>query len=149
MTTQQLTDVPVIKEVTINAPAAKVWEAITDKDKMKEWYFDIADFKPEVGFQFEFTGTDKDCVEYKHICTITEVVPGKKLVHTWTYADVPGLSHVTWELFEEGDTTRLQLTHTGLNTFDQSKPSFRRESFDGGWTHIVQKSIKEYLEKNA
>ena len=43
---------PVIKEVLLNAPASKVWKAITDKNEMKQWYFDLAEFKPEVGFEF-------------------------------------------------------------------------------------------------
>ena len=47
---------PVINEVLLNAPVAKVWKAITDKDDMKQWYFDLAEFKPEVGFEFQFKG---------------------------------------------------------------------------------------------
>jgi len=47
---------PIIKEVIINAPISKVWKAITDKDQMREWYFDLAEFKPRVGFKFQFEG---------------------------------------------------------------------------------------------
>ncbi len=38
---------PLVFERTLNAPVNAVWEAITDKDKMKQWYFDLAAFKPE------------------------------------------------------------------------------------------------------
>jgi uncharacterized protein YndB with AHSA1/START domain len=47
---------PVIQEVVINASAAVVWKAITDKNEMKHWYFDLEEFKPEVGFEFQFYG---------------------------------------------------------------------------------------------
>ena len=33
---------PFVIERTYNATAEKVWQAITDKNQMKQWYFDIA-----------------------------------------------------------------------------------------------------------
>jgi uncharacterized protein YndB with AHSA1/START domain len=48
---------PVIIEVTLNAPAERVWQAITEKDKMKQWYFEVPEFKPEVGFKFKYGTT--------------------------------------------------------------------------------------------
>jgi uncharacterized protein YndB with AHSA1/START domain len=43
---------PFVIERTYNAPIAKVWKALTDKNDMKQWYFDLSEFKPEVGFEF-------------------------------------------------------------------------------------------------
>ncbi len=149
MTTQPLTETPLVKEVVINAPTNVVWEAITNKAKMKEWYFEMSDFKPEIGFEFQFEAQDEDCKDFVHHCKVTEVIPNEKLVHTWTYEGIKGLSHVTWELFDEGNSTRVKLTHTGLNTFDQNNPTFRRDNFDAGWTHILQTSLKSYLTPSA
>jgi len=56
---------PFVIERILNAPSDRVWKAITDKKQMKEWYFDIAAFKPEVGFEFEFEG-GKDDKRYLH-----------------------------------------------------------------------------------
>ena len=39
---------------TYNAPVGKVWKALTDVDQMRQWYFDLREFKPEVGFEFSF-----------------------------------------------------------------------------------------------
>ena len=89
---------PIIKEVTINASAEKVWNAITDKDEMKLWYFNLEEFKPEVGFEFSFEGGNEDRV-YIHLCKITEVIPGKKLTYSWQYKNYPGISYVTFEIF--------------------------------------------------
>src|SRR5882757_4289228 len=110
---------PFVIERTYNAPVEKVWQAITDKDKMKQWYFDLKEFKPEVGFEFRFFGGSKE-QQYEHVCKITEVVPGKKLTHSWQYAGYPGESFVTFELSPEGDKTKLKLTHTDLETFPQN-----------------------------
>ena len=136
---------PFVIERTYNVPVDKVWQAITDKDKMKQWYFTLDEFKPKVGFEFRFTGGSKEKT-YLHICTITEVIPGKKLTHTWTYDGYPGHSFVTFELFEEGDKTRLKLTHAGIGSFPAEK-DFALESFTKGWTQIIGTSLKEYLEK--
>lgn len=137
---------PFVIERTFNAPADAVWQAITDKDQMKEWYFNLASFQPVVGFEFQFTG-GSEAESYLHLCRITAVVPGKKLAYTWKYDKYPGESEVTFELFPEGDKTRVKLTHAGLETFPAGKPDFARESFAAGWTEIIGTSLKNYLEK--
>ncbi|HTH82564.1 MAG TPA: SRPBCC domain-containing protein [Mucilaginibacter sp.] len=135
---------PFVIEQIYNAPVESVWSALTDVKKMREWYFDVDDFKPEVGFTFRFSGTDKG-VTFWHRCVIREVIPGKKLTHTWQYEEFPGNSLVTFELFDEGGKTRLKLTHSGLETFPQNNPSFARESFAKGWTYITGTGLKNYV----
>ena len=137
---------PFIIERTYNAPVDKVWKALTDKDEMKKWYFDLAEFKPEVGFEFRFYGQGHKGEQYLHLCTITEVVMQKKLAYSWKYDGLQGNSIVSFELFAEGDRTRVKLTHEGLETFPQNNADFARESFAQGWTHIIGKGLKEFVE---
>jgi uncharacterized protein YndB with AHSA1/START domain len=136
---------PFVIERTYNAPVSKVWKAITDRDDMKQWYFELAEFKPEVGFEFTFTG-GKDDRQYLHLCKITEVEVNKKLTYSWKYDGYEGISYVTWELFDEGGKTRLKLTHEGLETFPPN-PDFAKENFVAGWTDITGKNLKEFVEK--
>ncbi len=138
---------PVIKEVLLNAPASKAWKAITDKDDMKQWYFDFAEFKPEVGFEFQFLGGKDANNQYLHLCKITDVIVGKKLSYSWRYDGYPGNSIVTFELFAEGDKTRLILTHKDLESFGTDNPDFAKENFVEGWTHLIGISIKDFVEK--
>lgn len=136
---------PIVYERTYNAPVAKVWKAITDKHDMKHWYFDIADFKPVVGFEFSFVG-ENEGRKFVHLCKVVEVVPRKKLKHSWQYEGFEGNSFVTWELFEEGkNKTRVKLTHEGLETFPQNK-DFARQNFMFGWTEIVGTSLLNFVE---
>lgn len=137
---------PFVIERTYNAPVERVWKALTDKQQMKQWYFDLSEFKPEVGFEFTFDGGSEEKT-YKHLCKVLEVIPNKKLSYSWRYKDYEGNSVVSWELFDEGDKTRLRLTHTGLETFPQVSKDFARESFAQGWTYIAGTSLKNYLEK--
>ena len=136
---------PFVIERVYNAPADRVWKAITEKEKMKKWYFDLDRFEPVVGFEFTFEGGSKE-ETYVHLCKVVEVIPGKKIAYTWRYKDYPGDSRVTWELFPEGEKTRLKLTHEGLETFPQDKPDFAKKSFEAGWTEITGKHLKEFVE---
>ena len=146
MNGDQHPNAPIVKEVVLNAPVQKVWKAITDKDEMRHWYFKIESFEPEVGYEFHFYGEGHKGEQYLHRCRITEVVVFKKLQYTWSYENYKGLSTVTFELFEEGLQTRLRLTHEGLETFPDHSEDFAKESFNEGWTYLIEKSIREYLE---
>ncbi len=137
---------PLVIEQVIDAPASRVWDALTKNEQMKKWYFDLPDFKAVPGFEFNFIAGAKGDVQYKHICKVTQVVPKKKLSYSWLYDGYPGDSLVSFELFEEGKQTRLKLTHAGLETFASSGPDFARENFAKGWTQIVGKSLKGFLE---
>lgn len=136
---------PFVIERTFNAPLQKVWKAITDKEDMKKWYFDLAEFIPKVGFEFEFMGGEKDKC-YLHKCKVTEVEEGKKITYSWRYDGYAGNSFVTWELFDEGGKTRLKLTHAGLETFPADNPDLAKHNFERGWTSILDTSLKGYLE---
>jgi uncharacterized protein YndB with AHSA1/START domain len=136
---------PLVVERVLDAPVATVWDAITNKEGFKHWYFDVDDFKPEVGFKFRFGGEDKG-VTFMHDCQVKEVVPPKRLAYSWRYEGYEGDSLVTWELFPEGSGTRVKLTHAGLETFPK-QPSFVRENFERGWTEIIGSLLKSFLEK--
>lgn len=137
---------PVVIEAKFNSSPEKVWEALTVNEKMKVWYFDLKEFKPEVGFEFRFLAGGKAEKQYLHICKITEVIPGKKIVYSWRYDGYEGISYVSFELLPEGKGTRLKLTHSGLESFPKNNPDFAKENFAMGWKQIIENSLKPYLE---
>ena len=138
---------PLVFERTFNAPIGKVWNAITDPAEMKQWYFDLPGFTPEVGYEFQFEGGPPDKV-YLHLCEVTEVIPQRKLQYSWRYDGYAGNSLLTFELFPEGEKTRLRLTHEGLETFPKDNPDLVQENFNAGWTEIIHTNLKDFLEKN-
>ncbi|RPD39960.1 SRPBCC family protein [Chitinophaga barathri] len=132
-------------ERTYRAPVEKVWEALTNKEQMKEWYFDVSDFKPEPGFRFHFTGENEGIV-FRHECVVVEARKPEKLSYTWRYDGYTGESLVTFELFKaEQDSTRLKLTHSGTDTF--THPDFDKADFTTGWNAILGDSLRNFLEK--
>lgn len=136
---------PIIIERLLKAPVEKVWRAISDRDEMAKWYFDLAAFKAEKDFSFQFPGGEPG-KEYLHLCTVTEVLPLKKLCYTWRYDGYEGDSLVSFELFDEGGQTRLVLTHSGIQTFPASNPDLARKNFVMGWSHIIPVALANYVE---
>ena len=146
MTTRSRETEVVVIERTFNAAVTRVWEALTNVDQMRQWYFDLKEFNPEIGFEFEFV-VEHEGNTYHHLCKITEVIPEKKIAYTWRYKGEPGNSLVAIELFPEGNKTRLKLTHTGIETFPKT-PAYARKNFEAGWTAIIGSELKQFVENS-
>jgi uncharacterized protein YndB with AHSA1/START domain len=143
-------DIPVVLEKFFNAPVAKVWKALTDINQMKQWYFaQLENFKAEKGFETQFN-VHHEGKDYIHIWKVREVIPMKKISLEWKYAGYPGNSLVSFELFPEGNKTKLVLTHQGIESFLPGKyPDLARKNFVEGWTAFMDKELKEFLEKQT
>ena len=135
---------PVIVEQTLQAPVSKVWKSLINAEEMKQWYFDIKEFKPQVGFDF-IIDVEHQGTRFIHLCRITQVIPEKKLSHTWKYQGHEGNSLVTFELSDENGHTKIRLTHEGTETFPKTA-AFAKENFKAGWTSIIKEGLKNYVE---
>ncbi|MFK8843598.1 SRPBCC domain-containing protein, partial [Escherichia coli] len=80
-----------------------------------------------------------------HLCEVTEVEPGRKLTYSWRYDGYEGISYVTFELFPQGEKTRLVLTHSGLETFPESNPDLARANFEAGWADFIGNYLPGYV----
>lgn len=131
--------------ITIKAPADRIWRALTDKEEMKEWYFDIPDFELREGAEFSFYEPGGKN-EFLHRCRILEIVPEKKFSHTWTHpSHSNGSSVVTIQLHERGDNlTEVVLTHEGLESFADGGPAFAPENYQLGWEGFMA-ILKNYI----
>lgn len=137
----------VIVTQKLNVPKEKIWNALTDKEQMKEWYFDIPDFELEIHkiFHFYEPGNEK---KYHHQCEILEIIPNKKLKHTWFYPEFSNQkSIVNWDLEDLEDDTLVTITHENLDNFKDLGKDFQKESFQQGWTEILGKSLKDFIKK--
>jgi uncharacterized protein YndB with AHSA1/START domain len=142
-------DRPIIVEQIFKASSSEIWEAITNIDKMKLWYFDnIPDFKPEVGFKTAFD-VQSDTRNFHHIWTITEVIPLKKISYKWQFTEYEGESVAHFEIEELGSQTKLSVTTLIIADFPEKIPEFEPTSCRAGWEYFIQKNLKAYLEKSA
>jgi uncharacterized protein YndB with AHSA1/START domain len=138
-------DTPFVLEQVYDAPIKKVWQALTDENRMRTWYFpQLMKFEPIVSFEFVFFN---DGSLYQKEWRVTKVEDRRTLAHSWVYKGYPGSSEVTFELFKEGDKTRLELTHTGLASFP-TDAHFARHRFEEGWKQILGINLKNHLATN-
>ena len=49
-----LNDNKIVIEKIYSVTIQKVWDALTKPDQMRNWYFDLNDFEPKVGYEFQF-----------------------------------------------------------------------------------------------
>ncbi len=134
---------------TYKAPIQLVWEAITDKERLKEWYFDFGkEWNLAVGYKFEWSAGPPDGEKWLHRGEIFEVVKNKKLSHTWEYPGYSGSSVLTWELVKLDEyNTEIVLTHFFKIPFDPTVEALRKENFVEGWNQLLNTGLVEYLEK--
>lgn len=126
----------------VRATRQRVYDAWLDAEQYCQWF--AADPKhqcTEVSIDARVGGTMRIVMQSPggtHIGggEFIELIPGEKIVYTWTWEDMPefgGNSKVTIELFEtdnpyeDAPATEIVLTHEGLNT------AAERSEHTGGW----------------
>ena len=124
----------------INAPVEAVYTAWTDPEVLRQWLAPgdtivtraIADIVVGGTFLVEMRGVDGRRFVTRGV--YREIVPNRRLVHTWRWegSDVESLVTVEFEL-ESAGTTRLTLTHS---LFTQEED---RDEHERGWTGCLAK----------
>jgi len=123
-------------ERTFDAPAAKLWRYLTEAELRREWFMGGTDATP--GGEFELL-IDHDNLSADDVPPPADY--SKMKGSTWSEKvlrfDPPRLlettfqggknGHVTYELFPEGDRTRLVVTHSGITSGTGA------QDFGSGW----------------
>jgi uncharacterized protein YndB with AHSA1/START domain len=143
----------VVSSVEINAPAAKVWDALTNPDQTEKYMFGcrtVSDWKPGSALLWKGTYEGKDMVFVKGI--ILEIKPLEVLRYTVIdpnspMKDVPeNYLRVTYQIKEAGDRIVLTVIQDG---FEGAADGERRymESYNNGegWNPILGQ-IKKLVE---
>ncbi|TGL77199.1 SRPBCC family protein [Leptospira yasudae] len=134
------------KQISIQAPIAKVWNGLIDPEIIKLYLYGtktISDWK--VGSPIVFTGFWEE-KEYKDHGTILKFEKEKIFQYNYwsNFSGIPDVpenySIITFELKSEGTSTLLTLTQENFPT----QTSY--EHSDTGWDHSL-KILKEFLER--
>lgn len=148
--TATTTDFNLTIERRLAAPRERVYRAWTDPDEVRRWWslgrmtVEIADFDVRVGGRFRLGMRSPEGNLYVVGGEYSVVEPPARLVHTWQWEeDGPGgaqVMRVTVEFVEDGDSTRLVLTHEDFRNQDAV------DSHDAGWTEKLD-CIEQYLRE--
>lgn len=141
----KICDEPIIVEQIFNASIESLWEAITNIELMRKWYFDnITDFKPQIGFKTKFN-VESGVRNFIHIWEVTEVQFHKLIKYTWEFEKYSGKSSTTFELSKQNNLTKLKLTVDIIENFEENIPEFKRESCIGGWQYFINNRLNNFL----
>lgn len=127
---------------------ATLWEVLTDRKHLKQWYFDFTtDWNLKVGSEFEWTAGDTKDGQWLHHGEFLEVKKEEKLVHTWEYPGYSGTSTLSWLLKVVDKThTELTLTHEFTDPFDPTIPELRKENVMHGWDAILNDGLVDFIK---
>ncbi len=69
----------IVREIVLPAPREEVWEALTDPDRLEDWFANTVevDLRPGGGARFGWGNGEE-----RH-ATFTEVEPGRRLAFDW------------------------------------------------------------------
>jgi uncharacterized protein YndB with AHSA1/START domain len=130
--------------IYIQAPQAKVWEALTNGEHTKHFWSRYVQSDWKVGSRVEFLRADKS--KLSHDGEVLEIDPPNRLVMTFDVSAegmVEPPSRVTYELSEQHGATKLEVMHEGFPQDSKVLPAI-----SGGWPHILS-SMKTYIESGA
>lgn len=138
---------PIVVEQLLNAPIQTVWNAITNLDEMKRWYFsNIPNFEAKVGFETAFE-MYSDTRTFHAKWKVVDVEPNDSIQCEWSYKNIDGVGKVTFNLKEDEDNNKtwIQVVNEGLDSFPQDIPEFKPESCQGGWEYFIKGNLVKYI----
>ena len=148
-------ELTVKNSITINAPAAKVWDALTNPEQTKKYMFGcetVSDWKVGSPLLWQANYEGKDTVFVKG--NIVRIEPEKFLAYTTfdpnsTIEDIPAnYLTVTYDLSAKDGQTLLTVTQGDYSKVADSERRYN-ETYNGGegWNPILIE-IKKLAEEN-
>jgi uncharacterized protein YndB with AHSA1/START domain len=100
----------VVEEREFSQPPERVWDALTDPEKMSRWLLPAPDFAPEPGRRFHLHGPGGERIGGE----VREADAPHRLVYTWDGGNTDATpTHVTWTLTPtERGGTHVRIEHT-------------------------------------
>jgi len=139
-------DEPVVIEQDFDQSVASVWNAITNIDEMRKWYFEnIPEFRAESGFRTQFS-VESGNRTFLHLWEVIEVVHQNTLTYTWKFEGIEGDSLTRFVVSGNDQSAHLKLTVQVLEDYPEDIPEFSTESCIGGWTYFIKDRLKTYLD---
>ncbi len=140
-------------EIIINAPAAKVWDALVNPEKTKQYMFGcetVSEWKEGSRLEWKGSYEGKEMVFVKG--EIVKIVPGKHLTYTTidpnsSIADIPeNYLWVKYDLEEQPGKTRFTVQQGDYSKVAEGDKRYQEAYNNGeGWNPILVE-IKKLVE---
>jgi uncharacterized protein YndB with AHSA1/START domain len=141
--------------ISIQAPKAKVWDALVSPEQTKKYMFGcepVTDWKP--GSPLLWNGVDEGKLVTFVKGNIVEIRPGEYLAYTvidpnnTAVPDIPeNYLTVTYALEEKNGMTHFTVTQGDYSTVADGQNRYEDSSKVGGWTTLLE-AIKLLVEND-
>jgi uncharacterized protein YndB with AHSA1/START domain len=140
--------------IVIDAPAAKVWDALTNPVQTKKYMFGceaLSDWKTGSPLIWKGVFDGQELVAVKGI--VTAIDKNKFLAYTTIdpNSNIPDLPEnyttVTYALSDENGKTKLEVTQGDFAKVADGEKRYEDVSREGGWQPLLQE-IKKLVERN-
>jgi uncharacterized protein YndB with AHSA1/START domain len=126
----------------IEAPVAKVWQALVDPEMINKWGGGPAKMSDEVGFEFELWNGD---IWGKNVKVIKE----KRLVQEWYAAKWEEPSTLILTMIEKDGSAGSGQVSTLVGLVHENVPDEGAEDIENGWRNYYMIPLKNFVEKNS
>lgn len=142
------------RDITVNAPIDRVWQALTDYREYGAWFRVALDGPFVLGQVTTGTTTYPGYEGWPFWCQVVAMEEPTLFVFDWPWdpaakpdqVAVPGTTtRVEFRLEPAGTGTRIRLTETGFGKLPEGKAAEQFRNNDGGWTIQVQ-NIRAHVD---
>jgi uncharacterized protein YndB with AHSA1/START domain len=135
----------VTNTISIHAPAAKVWDALTNPEQTKKYMFGceaLSDWKPGSSLIWKGTFNGVEMIAVKG--EVVSIDPGRSLVYTVIDPNNPKIPDlpenyltITCRLTEQGGQTMLEASQGDYSTVAEGAVRYKHTVDGGGWDPIL------------
>ena len=135
-----LTENTITSEITINAPAAKIFDALTDPAQLPQWWGEDGVYHVNrlerdlrVGGLWKSIGKGNDGEDFSVHGVYRVIEPPTRLDYTWNYDWEEGAAEtvVRFDLKEQNGHTIVRVTHSGFVN------AVSRDNHKEGWARVL------------
>jgi uncharacterized protein YndB with AHSA1/START domain len=135
----------VTNTISIHAPAAKVWDALTNPEQTKKYMFGceaLSDWRPGSPLIWKGTFNGVEMIAVKG--AVVSIDPGRSLVYTVIDPNNPAIPDlpenyltITCHLTEENGQTLLEASQGDYNVVAEGPARYKHTVDGGGWDPIL------------
>jgi uncharacterized protein YndB with AHSA1/START domain len=130
-------------EITVDAPRAEVFRALTDADALEHWLATSVESDARTGGRFRYAFEFEDPAQNNVQQGEYSAVEDDRVELPWVFPFAEKQTTVSYQLVSEDAATRVVFEHRG---FEEGEPwNGAYERFTGGWRMFLE-GLKRYLE---
>lgn len=137
--------------ITVKASLGELWNALTDRDELENWWGEDVVLEPRIGGKFQERWEDDQRNQQVALGQVKLVKKQEQISFTWREKDwapnaVTTCTFILKSIGLRKDQSSLTMRHSGWETLPESQRKQILKDFKVGWTYHL-KELKSYLDE--